>query len=399
MFATPPVTRSKTRRAIIGSANRTVNVQDQNFSDSVLNSTFPAEDPEVQPQSLPPRENTSNGFDMTQLQHIIHNTVTASMHSLHSQLPGLINSVVNERLQNINSSNSASNIPPPQQGNLYPLATVNRGNDISCFSPMAKWNIKFTGNPGGISVSDFIFRIETLRERQNLSWSHICNNFHLLLSEKADEWYWLYLGRNGSASWTDLKSAIIREFKHRDSDFEILKSIMDYKQTNESFDEFFFKIIKMNGQMDQPLVDSKLLEILKGNLNFRLWQLTFSARVQTLDELRDYCRNAERQLLMRQSNPRRVHEIDGPMDHNLVFVEELQKDSANRRILTCWNCDQQGHSFVECPSIQRRLFCYKCGQKNVTAPDCTRCKALPLNRQVNSLIPEQICSEQNPGIH
>ena len=231
-----------------------------------------------------------------------------------------------------------------------------------------------------------------------LQTSFHCINFHLLLSEKADEWYWLYLGRNGSSFWPDLKSAIIKEFKHRDSDIDILKSIMEYKQTNECFDDFFFKVVKMNGQMDTPLIDEKLLEILKGNLNFKLWSLSFSARIRTLDELREHCRNAERQLMLRQPMKRQINEIDDCLDSDQLLVEELRRDSGNRRILTCWNCEQHGHNFMECQNVQRRLFCYKCGQKNVTTPNCDKCRSLSLNRHVNSLIPEQICSEQSPGI-
>lgn len=391
------MTRSRSGRAIRESANRDAAGEDLTQDDSVLNATFQGESVNGPPPASNRIGDYGSLFDLTQMQNMIGNCVSASISSLTSQLPGLINSCIDNRLRDRLGSQSASNIASgPLEDNFVQTSPVVQNRDFNISSPMVKWNIKFTGNSGGMSVNDFIFRVETLRGRQNLSWTYVCDNFHLLLAEKADEWYWLYLGRNGSPSWPSIKSAITKEFKHRDTDFEILKSIMDYKQSNEPFDDFFFKVVKVNGQMDQPLTDDKLLEILKGNLNFRLWQLTFSARIQTLEELRDHCRNAERQLMMRQSVKPRVNEIDSCIRDGEIVVEELRRDSVDRQV-SCWNCDQQGHIFKACPSMQRRLFCYKCGQRNVTTRSCVKCGKISLNRQANSLSPDQGCSMSNPG--
>ena len=38
----------------------------------------------------------------------------------------------------------------------------------------------------------------------------------------------------------------------------------------------------------------------------------------------------------------------------------------------CWNCDQIGHSFYDCPSEKRNLFYFRCGEKNIPTPQCKK---------------------------
>ncbi|XP_065356323.1 uncharacterized protein LOC135950717 [Calliphora vicina] len=48
----------------------------------------------------------------------------------------------------------------------------------------------------------------------------------------------------------------------------------------------------------------------------------------------------------------------------------------------CWNCKEDGHMFMDCPSQRRRLFCYKCGHDNTVTPKCPTCQG---NRNANEL--------------
>lgn len=44
-----------------------------------------------------------------------------------------------------------------------------------------------------------------------------------------------------------------------------------------------------------------------------------------------------------------------------------------RQILLCWNCDEHGHRFTDCPKPQAVLFCYRCGRKGYSLRNCTTC--------------------------
>lgn len=392
MYTTPPITRSRARgRAVVGSGNRHIEGVIQ-VNDEDLDATFQTEC-DVRNENCASAQE-GNNIDMTQIQQIISNRVTMGINSLVNQLPSLIDIAVDNRFRQLNPTSSTSASSREQNNTTSEIVD----NENKRVSPMIKWNLKFSGNSSGISVNDFVFRVETLKQKQNLTWSHVCANFHILLADRADEWYWIYLKRQGS-SCVDLKSALIKEFRHRDTDFETLKVMMDFKQENNSFDQYIFRIMKLNEQMIQPLEHGKLLEIVRGNLNFRLWQLSFSARIGTFDELKEFCRNAERQLSSRQVVRRQVHEIEMSEQDESNLVEEMSMQVSNgRKMLSCWNCDQKGHSYFDCQNPQRRLFCYKCGQKDVTSPNCGKCKP-HLNSQRDNLNPEQIRPELNPNLH
>lgn len=51
-------------------------------------------------------------------------------------------------------------------------------------------------------------------------------------------------------------------------------------------------------------------------------------------------------------------------------------DAATRGEYTiCWNCDDMGHTFMDCPAA-RKLFCYGCGAKNIVRSQCQKCSVI-----------------------
>lgn len=43
-------------------------------------------------------------------------------------------------------------------------------------------------------------------------------------------------------------------------------------------------------------------------------------------------------------------------------------------VLVCWNCDEEGHRFMDCTKPQAILFCYRCGQKGFSLRSCRSCQ-------------------------
>lgn len=62
--------------------------------------------------------------------------------------------------------------------------------------------------------------------------------------------------------------------------------------------------------------------------------------------------------------------ITEPLD-----VDEIELNKPTKNPLICWNCRQNGHMFMDCPSTERTLFCYRCGEPEVKAPNCSNCKS------------------------
>lgn len=41
--------------------------------------------------------------------------------------------------------------------------------------------------------------------------------------------------------------------------------------------------------------------------------------------------------------------------------------------ITCWQCEQQGHTFLNCLNPKTYIFCYRCGRKGITSRNCQDC--------------------------
>ncbi|XP_062534186.1 uncharacterized protein LOC134203324 [Armigeres subalbatus] len=55
-----------------------------------------------------------------------------------------------------------------------------------------------------------------------------------------------------------------------------------------------------------------------------------------------------------------------------------------RPIMVCWNCDEDGHRFMDCPKPQAILFCYRCGRKGYSLRSCFTCRADAGNGQAGN---------------
>lgn len=52
-----------------------------------------------------------------------------------------------------------------------------------------------------------------------------------------------------------------------------------------------------------------------------------------------------------------------------------QPGDQRRGGLICWNCDEDGHRFMDCPKPQAVMFCYRCGHKGYSLRNCPTCRA------------------------
>ncbi|XP_062707423.1 uncharacterized protein LOC134287993 [Aedes albopictus] len=55
-----------------------------------------------------------------------------------------------------------------------------------------------------------------------------------------------------------------------------------------------------------------------------------------------------------------------------------------RPVMNCWNCDEEGHRFMDCPKPQAILFCYRCGRKGYSLRSCFTCRTDAGNQQAGN---------------
>lgn len=248
-----------------------------------------------------------------------------------------------------------------------------------------KWGLEFDGTTKTPSVEDFVFRIETLQAYFRVSWTDVLRNMHHFLKKSAQDWLWDFRRMNPNLyDWVIFKKALVSYFHRYETDFDIQRKILDRRQQhNESFDEFCSAILHLRNQQTNPIKEQDLVEIMKGNLKQSMVQLLFAVRPLGLDHFRAEARRAEnlinnQKVFQSRYASRNVSELSFGTDTGIEEVNAIEKEKK----LICWNCKQDGHMFMDCPSEKRRLFCYRCGYEDTVTPRCPTCQG---NRKPNGV--------------
>lgn len=87
------------------------------------------------------------------------------------------------------------------------------------------------------------------------------------------------------------------------------------------------------------------------------------------------------QVSQQQHNSQRTHpmaqrqwQLQGSSSGQLQRAESLPEPEPQRNQMLCWNCDEEGHRFMDCPKPQAVLFCYRCGRKGYSLRSCFTCR-------------------------
>lgn len=365
-------------------------LKDQAQGNSSNTSLNPNENLPPAATNVPPAGSNSNNIDSTSpydsliamMQHSMQNTreeFRREMTSLRNSISqiGHSNAANPQRLVEFQSNPSHSNTTRSTENENQSFVLNSSHSNIN----LEKWKISFDGSG---SVSDFLFKVETLRMRSKCSDEHLLSNFHVLLEGKAEKWYWLFSKQNRDITFDLLRHAITKEFGHLESEYEILLKLSSRKQQyKESYDDYHTYIVSQNLRLKNPLPDSSLIDILKKNLNSNMRFLLFSSEPKSLNDFRDSARKAEKVLRDNKSQTpitfqnRNISEIGisfDEADESDPQLEALQISKRRNKFdysnIQCWNCMSYGHSYIYCSQEIKQPFCFKCGQKGVLTPKC-----------------------------
>lgn len=261
------------------------------------------------------------------------------------------------------------------------------------------WNIRFDGSHSGMSVEEFLYRVKTLtKENLNNDFSQLCRNLPLLLTGKAQDWYWRYHRQVPQVEWDSFCSALKYQYKVFKSSFDIKEEIRSRKmKLNETFESFYDSIASMLDRLDKPMEEEELIEILTRNLrpdirHELLYVPIFSiAHLRKLVQMReallaeDQFRKAFPAKIIPSQGHRKIADIEFN-EGNHCEVEDTNQviDAVQHpsRLVKCWNCEEQGHYWEDCES-ERKIFCYGCGEKNTYKPQCSKCATRKLWKPKN----------------
>lgn len=308
------------------------------------------------------------------------------------------------------SGSSSQRDRPPSTSTNYSQPPL---NDDRLRIRVDKFGINFDGNTMRLTVEEFIFRLECLQSQYGVPWEEILRDFRLLVSGPVLEWFWQSQKLRNFTQWIQLKDALLCQYRSTKSAFEAMRDLVDRKQlSNEPVDAYFQAMGQLRSRLLHPITDQDMISIIKVNVKENIKMVVYPMSIATVEMLRVECKEAERNFPRR--DPRPVAPHTRPTRHvNEVALDEYEFDehethreapeciSAIRtniqqnRTIVCWNCRAEGHMFMDCPSSERGLFCYRCGRPNTITPRCQNCQSGNSKRGVAN--PGETRPSENPA--
>lgn len=263
--------------------------------------------------------------------------------------------------------------------------------------PIRKWNLKFSGDLKGVSVHNFLERVDELKVARNVNDEQLFASAIDLFEGKALLWY--RSNRSRFTTWKALASLLSKHYEPPDYRSRLLNDIMSRTQdTSEGIVEYLSCMTAMFRRYGQVTEELQLGIITRNLAPFYSTQLPV---VRTLEELEDACIKLETKKYRADNYvpPSRKRNsyvepdlafVSGPSCsawsapvHEMHSVPDNRRVSANRNVTfdrgssvnrnaACWNCQKLGHHISECDS-PKKLFCYGCGTQNVTLRTCPHC--------------------------
>lgn len=260
------------------------------------------------------------------------------------------------------------------------------------------------------TIEEFLFRVEFLRARNQVSEGELLATIHSLLKDEANTWYWNHMFQSrGNDNWQTFAQAMSKQFKDYKDDNDIRLEIIERRQrANESVEEFFQDIFWLRSRLQEPISDSSLVKIIKRNLKDNIANRIYAKTIYSLEHLRDECKEAEgfnkrrsrtyAELGNRRGDRYHVNEIvnsDGfqeePYDEEVCALRGPSKTVRNRCPHECPTCIDQE---LRQKNGEAEKYCYRCKHPGVTVSNCPNCRAE--NQERNAITAGRPRSTTNP---
>lgn len=271
--------------------------------------------------------------------------------------------------------------PPPGNPNVSHSSSVSNRSNNNFIKKEDLAEIKFDGK--SVSVKQFIFKLRTLKEANDVSWDYIVRNFFRCVKGSADTWYWSLVQKIDAAglklSWEILQSALENDFGGRQSDADISNMMWSRKQKyNESFEDFFDEILKLNSCLSISKHDLEIINILKSNCTNRIVSGVYNYTTNNAQDFKRQCMKYENEVDRRFKSS---NNNSSNFNKNISEIESTLLDLKSKEPPST----ESGHDIealkfnkekpkVKCGNCQHQVvFCYRCFTPDVTFPNCKNC--------------------------
>lgn len=286
---------------------------------------------------------------------------------------------------------SAANLAPLMSSSLVanvqsPIAQTHPHNfGTSGMKPILphKWNLKFTGDRRGMSVTAFFERVEELRRARNVSKEVLLDSGIDLFEGRAYEFYQDCYSE--VQSWDELVTRFKEEYQPAFYSERLLEEIKRRTQgPDESIGTYMAVMSRYFQRMQCHVSEEAKLTILLRNISPTYRSQLGALEITSISQLKSLCKRIEQRTLSMEYTPppRKGNSLEPDLAY--VGLEEQVNEmqvsepsgsaSGPRKEVICFNCKKVGHKAIGCVE-KKNLYCFGCKKEGVTKRTCPNCSS------------------------
>lgn len=249
---------------------------------------------------------------------------------------------------------------------------------------VGRWRLQYDGVS---SVNSFLERVEELRISRGVTKERLLRSAPELFTKDALLWF-----RMGTfTSWDDLVQKLRYAFQPHDYEYALWEEIRRRTQgAQERVINYIAIMENLFKKLASPPSEEQRVELIRRNM---LPYIQTGLSLRNLGSINELCSLAKaiestesriRQYCPPPTNPKLLIEPDlvYKKPTNSIFANPVQIHASSENVdvavaevpikSNCWNCGDSGHKFRKC-SKTKNIFCFKCGLRDVTLKNCSRC--------------------------
>lgn len=252
-----------------------------------------------------------------------------------------------------------------------------------------KWNLKFSSDKKGMSVTAFFERVEELRRARNVTKDILLDSGIDLFEGRAYEFY--QDCRTEVQSWDELVSKFKEEYQPAFYSERLLEEIKSRTQgPDESIGTYMAVMSRYFQRLQFPISEEARLTLLLRNISPVYRTQLGALEINSIAQLKSLCKRIEQRTLSVQYTPppRKGHSLEPDLAY-VRLEEELDEirltepetqdrlhrpGTSGRKEIVCFNCNKPGHKAIGCVE-KKKLFCFGCKKEGFTKRTCPNCNS------------------------
>ncbi|KAG5879134.1 hypothetical protein JTB14_004110 [Gonioctena quinquepunctata] len=252
------------------------------------------------------------------------------------------------------------------------------------FLEVSGWNLQYDDVS---SVTGFLERVKELRVSRGCSKARLLQSAAELFKNDALLWYRM----NHFISWDDLVEELRDAFQPHDYEQSLWDEIR--RRTQGSQEQVINHVSVLENLFKRLSVvprEETRVQIIRRDFSPHLQAQLSIHDINSLSTLINLARSVEETEWRIQKFCPPPSNLRGLLEPDLAYrrpsnVSVISKNNSmnfmgidqpyfsDRPVTLCWNCRKSGHRFRQCDQ-PNKLFCFRCGQENVTKKTCPQCQ-------------------------